>query len=183
MKKFAKILSLIALAFVFSFSLVSCGSSSFYDHYKDAGADIEKDNCFEVIKVNEAKSMIANKESFIVFLGTYESSDCAEGVEQIQKEVDDIDYEGTILYIEITSIMESSSKQSETAKILGIKESSLNTQTLICLMYKNGTLIVNSNDDTLSGDNSAKFIVGSRFSFKAVVDFIAETEEYQRNVD
>ena len=184
MKKFIKILSLMALVLTLGLSLISCGSSGFYKNYHDAGADIDKDNCFEVIKVKKAKDMITNKESFVLFLGSYKIDSCVNGVTSIQNEVEYVGYEGTILFIDITSTLKSASDITDTAKTLGMKETSLaEVQTLICLIYKNGNLIVNSNDDSLSGDNSAKFVIGATFSFKAVVDFINETEEYQRNVD
>ena len=110
MRKITKFLSLFAFAFVMLISLASCGSSGFYKDYHDAGADIDKDHCFEVVSVSEAKTMITNKESFILFMGSYTFDSCVKTVGTIQSEVDNIDYEGSILYLDITKIVKSTSK-------------------------------------------------------------------------
>lgn len=183
MKNFVKILSLVAFAFIFVFSLQSCKKTdSFYNEFKDAGADIDKDNCFDVIKVSDAKQMKENNESFVLLLGTSKSSSCVNQITQIQEEVDYLGYEGSILFINIKNILKKSDDIKSAAKSLGIKSDSIKEGSLICVIYSNGAVVADSNDKDGHGEFIKKFIVDSEdsFSYVALVDFIYESEVYSR---
>ena len=181
MRKITKFLSLFAFAFVMLISLASCGSSGFYKDYHDAGADIDKDHCFEVVSVSEAKTMITNKESFILFMGSYTFDSCVKTVGTIQSEVDNIDYEGSILYLDITKIVKSTSKMISTAKSLAIKEETLSKTTTTVLMYKDGIIKMDSQDTDRYSDGIKSFSNGSEtIAYRAVVDYIAESDVYSR---
>ena len=185
MKKFSKILSLFALAFVMLLTFASCGSSGFYKDYHDAGADIEKKNCFDVISVSDAKKMISNKESFIVFLGTYTKENCVNTVTAIQEEVDSIDYEGDILYIDLTSVIKSNSKITSARTSLGSSSTPISEKTLtgftdtLVFMYENGKLKMDSEDNKYD-DVKSQFLINSKISYRAIVDYIAESDVYSR---
>ncbi|MCR5350321.1 MAG: hypothetical protein K6E20_04940 [Acholeplasmatales bacterium] len=185
MKKISKFLSLIALAFVMLLSFASCDSSGFYKDYHDAGADIEKENCFNVISVSDAKKMISNKESFIVFLGTYTKSKCVNTVEVIQEEAENIDYEGEVLYIELTSILKSNTKINDARTSLGTNSTPISEKTFtefqntIVLMYDEGKLKMDSQDYKYDAITK-QFEVNDVISYRAVVDYISESEVYSR---
>ena len=58
MRKFLKYISLPIIAITFVLTLASCSGSNFYKTFKALGAEIEKENCFTELTLDEFKLML-----------------------------------------------------------------------------------------------------------------------------
>lgn len=134
--KFSKVLTLFAIAFTFILTLSSCKKSD--TTYKLW--DLEKENCFEFISVDDAKKLIDEEKEIIIFVGSSNESAAKSSVSQIQEEAELIDYEGKIYLVDIKDVLAKGlTKTNEAAKSLGIHEFLENKLTVVCYSKLNGS--------------------------------------------
>ncbi|MGM9969259.1 MAG: hypothetical protein ACI35S_02565 [Anaeroplasma sp.] len=138
MNKLFKVLTLLMVMIISLFTLVGCNSSDdFYKEWYEAGAQIEKDNVFELITVDKAVEMKEAKESFIVFLGSSTNSTAVSEVTGIQYDADNMNYDGKLYFINTKEIISSISKMKSINEKLNIKLES-STSGLIAICYDGG---------------------------------------------
>lgn len=180
MKKFVKILSLLAIVFVMTISLASC-SYNFFSEYNDNGAelDTEVDYSFEVLELDQVKSYRDNKKSFVLFIGTPSRETCVNQVKKICEQATNINYDGIFLYIDITDALSSLSLHQEFDEKLGVKEIDDSTYGLVAVCYDNGNVKWDTSNTSkyekmLTKFTSSSNSVSSGISFRAITDYVKE---------
>lgn len=170
MTKFRKILSACAVAIAGICALASCGTTSFYEEWKDAGAVIEEDNCFKAVTPDEVKAMADKKESFVVFIGSSKNTTAVQLVSDIQEQADNLYYEGTVYFVNTKDIMSSTQSQKDARAALGTKELA-DKNGLVVACYKEGTLYF---DTSNPGDVTERFMVDGSLDFDALATYVFE---------
>lgn len=180
MKKFVKILSLIAIVFVMTISLASC-SYDFFGKYNENGAELDTDvdYSFEVLEVDQVKNYRDNKKSFVLFIGTPTDENCVNQVKKICEEATNINYKGVFLYLDTTDALSSISLHQEYSEKLGVKEIDDVTYGLVAVCYNSGnvkwdTSNTNRYEKVLTKFTSSSNNVSSGISFRAITDYVKE---------
>ena len=180
MKKFVKILSLIAIVFVMTISLASC-SYDFFGEYNEHEAELKTDvdYSFEVLTVDQVKNYRDNKKSFVLFMGTPEREACVTQVQRICEEAINLNYKGIFLYVDITEALASLSLHKESVEKLGIKEIDDATYGLVAVCYREGNVYWDTSNTTRYDKMLTKFTSSSNnvetgISFRAITDYVIE---------
>ncbi|MBO5542076.1 MAG: hypothetical protein J5936_01450 [Acholeplasmatales bacterium] len=181
MKKFVKILSLIAIVFVMTLSLASC-SYNFFSEYNGQGAEISTDDIkysFEVLDADQVKTYKDDKKSFVLFIGTHTKETCVNQVKKICEEATNINYDGVFLYVDVTDALSSLSLHKEYVEKLGVKEIDDSTYGLVAACYDNGSVKWDTSNTSryekmLTKFTSASDNVSSGISFRAITDYVKE---------
>jgi hypothetical protein len=148
MKKFVKSFALVMLALVGLVGLTSCGKYNFYKDWTEAGAELEKDaHIFEALTLEEAKAKIEGKETFVLVIGTSQSSTAVHSITTLQSQADYLGYEGKVYFVDSTDYIELRSTRDEVKSALGIKKlSNLSTSDLIVVTYSEGVVKLDTSD-------------------------------------
>lgn len=137
MTKFMKCLSILSVLVIGFMVLVGCNDSeSFYERWTAAGAEIEQDNVFKVVSVDDVVEMIDDDASFIVFVGSSTNTISVSSVSYIQNDADMMNYEGKVYFVDITDATGISARKNVNEK-LGIDIDK--TTDLIAACYVNGS--------------------------------------------
>ncbi len=179
MKKFVKILSLLAIAFVMTISLASC-SYDFFGEYNEHEAELKTDvdYSFEVLTVDQVKNYRDNKKSFVLFMGTPERETCVTQVQRICEEAINLNYKGIFLYVDTTDMI-SPESQKEAREKLGVNDVSDTTYGLIAVCYREGSVYWDTTKKTTYKNMLLKFTSSSNdvetgISFRAITDYVIE---------
>lgn len=183
MKRISKIISVLILGIILTFSLASCNSD--YDFYKDyASADISSDSDFkyEAVTTDVVKGLRDNKtkNGFVVILGTSSDSQCVSAIETIYSEAENVNYKGIVLYLSVTDIISSLSAQEETSEALGVKELTSANYGIVTVCYNaDGSVKFDTSDPTKYEGVLTKLCAKSTnvktgISTRALADYIFE---------
>ncbi len=88
MKKLMKAISFMTCMLVMVLAMTSCSGYSFYNDFHDAGAEIEKENIFEIISLEEAKTKKENGDTFVLLYGSSSNSNCVALVSSLQAQAE-----------------------------------------------------------------------------------------------
>ena len=100
MKKLLKYIGILPMAFALIFVLASC-SNSFYKTFKALGAEIEEDNCFTALTLDEFKAKKEAKEDFVLLLVSSDDTKSANVLSRIQFDVDNQNREATVYVFDV----------------------------------------------------------------------------------
>lgn len=152
MKNLKKILSAFVIAFVFGLALTSCSGYSFYDEFKEAGADISEDHIFEVLSLKEVVAKIDADETFVLVYGTADSTSCVSVITSLQVQAEYLEAEDkTVYFMDASDYIESSKKRKEIRESLNINDPMDSiTDAPVIVIYKNGKVDI----DTSNTDSS-----------------------------
>lgn len=164
--KVKKIFSALAVTIVFS-ALASCGSTSFYSEWSEAGADIKEDNVFSVLSVDDVVKKRDNKDSFIIFAGSSSKSGARSAVEEIQAQADNLDYDGLVYFVNTKDILSSISSKKEATTKLGVKE--IDSSELVVVCYKEGAVFFDTSSS--DSDHYERFKVNGSLSYNALATY------------
>ncbi len=187
MKKFVKILSLIAIVFVMTISLASCSYDVISDYNKhEAALETDVKYSFEVLTIDQVKSYRDSKKSFVLFVGTPTREACVSNVQKICEEAININYDGVFLYVDVTDALSSLSLHKETVEKLGVKEIDDATYGLVSVCYDEGnvkwdTSNTKTYEQMLKKFTSASDNVTTGISFRAITDYVKENY-YLKNI-
>ena len=181
MNKFKKVISALAVSICFIFSLVSCGSQSFYQEWKEAGATIEEDNCFKAISVDDVVNKRGNKESFVIFIGastvdSVTNSAAVSLVSSIQAEADAINYTGKVYFVNVKDYLTNVNQAIEVKNKLGSNELT-DAYGLICVCYKDGNVYFDTSVKKTIPDQLKRFIIdegSTQINFNALANYVFE---------
>jgi len=179
-KKFAKILSLIAIVFVMTISLASC-SYNFFKEYNNNGAELstDVDYSFEVLSIDQVKTYRDNKKSFVLFIGTPTREACVNQVKKICEQASNVNYKGVFLYVDVTDALSSLSLHKEAVEKIGVKEIDDLTYGLVSVCFEEGNVKWDTSNTSryekmLTKFTSASNDVFSGISFRAITDYVIE---------
>ena len=171
MKKFIAYLSAFILIVVGAISLSSCSKSSFYSEWHKAGANIEKDNIFDMLTVDEVASKLEEKESFAVFFGSSNDSQSVKDVSSMQYTADVKNYEGKVYFLTTTKLKKNT-KMKEIKEKIKVDISDMETS-VQCVLFENGKITFNTSDDKYESENK-KFKIDDELSIIAVLEYVIE---------
>jgi hypothetical protein len=171
MKKIVAYLSAFILIIVGTLSLSSCSKKSFYSEWNKAGANIEKDNMFEMITVDEIESKLGNKEeSFAVFFGSSNDSQSVKDVSAMQYTADVKNYEGKVYFLTTTKL-KTQSKMKEIKEKIKVDISDMDAS-VQCVLFEKGK--VEFNTSKKDSDEVKKFKIDEEISIIAVLEYVIE---------
>ncbi len=122
MKKRFKFMGIFAIAISFAFLLVSCSGSKFYRTFKNAGAEIEEENCFTELTLDEFTAKKENKDDFVILLLNSDSSTSIKNVSIIQYECDNQARDAVVYVFDVVKGLSSVSLGEEMRQTFGVKE-------------------------------------------------------------
>ena len=167
MNKFKKIISALAVSIAL-LPLASCGSTSFYDEWKEAGAEIKEDNIFSVLSVDDVVNKRDAKETFVIFVGSSSKSGAVDAVSSIQAQADNLDYDGLVYFVNTKDILKSIPLKKEATTKLGIKE--IDSSDLVVVCYKEGSVFFDTSSS--DSDHYERFMINGSLSYNALATYV-----------
>lgn len=146
MKRFLKALTTLSV-FMLLVVLTSCGSNKFYKEWSKAGAQIEEENIFEYIELEDVKTKIAASETFVVIYASSENASSVAAITSFQAQYDYLCTKGeeiTVYVIDSTDF-DKSSERKEPKEALAIAKAVPNDGSPLIVTYEKGTPVVESN--------------------------------------
>ena len=147
MKKLFKRVALAMFVVFGLLSLTSCGKYNFYKDWSEAGANIEEENIYEVLTIEEVQSKRENGDTFIVVVGTSQSYTAVSSITMLQTQADYLGFAGTVYFVDSTDYLEKQSVRTELIAALGIKEITKSTTAdIIVVTYEKGIVNLDSSN-------------------------------------
>lgn len=158
MKSLKKIVSAFVIALIFGLALTSCSGYNFYKEFSEAGADIEENNIFEVLTLEEAKAKIEANETFVLLYGTAQSSPCVNVVTSLQAQAEYLGAEDlTVYFMDATDYIESSKSRKEVREAIKMNDPMDQfSDSPVIIIYKNGKVDVDTS--ALESTKTKKFL-------------------------
>lgn len=170
MKKFGKLLSALAVAVIGLATLVSCGGYNFYNVMTEAGAIIDKDHCYEVIEIEDAKNKIEADETFILALGS-PISKTANTIGIIDEQSEIFNFEGKIYFIDVEDEIKNIEDRNTLNKDLGISNSADAKTNLIIVIYNKGEVLIDTTNKA-SYDDFEWFAANNSVDYYALAAYM-----------
>lgn len=171
MTKFLKSISAFAVVLISIFMLSAC-EYDFYNDWSNAGAVIEKDNVFEVVSVDTAKSMIDDDRSFALVLATSEADLAPTTMSILQEDADALSFDGKLQFIDCTLYVNKPADRRMLKETFGVNDPSKISSNLVVLLYNKGELLVDTTCDALEDDTLKYFNNGSGVNYSALATYI-----------
>ena len=172
MKKILKPISLIFTLLAFVFILTSCSKTTFASKWNAKGANIEEENCFVEISIDEAKTKKDNKETFAFFLGILTDSTAASEITKVQFLADNTNFEGKVYFITVKETKTSIGKELNDNFKLDIYGTGL-----FAIAINNGEVKINTSNS--KDDTNERFMTnGSKIDVVAVAEYFFITDGY-----
>lgn len=171
MKKVVAYISAFMLIIVGMLSLASCSKKTFYSEWHKAGADIEKNNMFESITVDEVEIKLSSDDStFALFIGSSSDEQAVKDVSAMQYTADVKNYEGKVYFLTTTKLKKQSKMRDIKDRIkVDISEMGTSVQ---CVLFEKGRVSFNTvKTDT---DQVKKFKIDDEVSIIAVLEYVIE---------
>lgn len=166
MKKLKKYIIPVIMGFIFIFSLASCGSNSFYNEWHNAGAEIEENNVFKSVTLDDVTSKINAKESFALFIGCKDDKDAVAAVSKIQYLATNVNYEGKINFLTVAK--DSTDKRRKVKEVVGLDY--YESSSVSVAMFDDGELVIDSINKTHFSLND-NFIVNGEMNVLALAEY------------
>lgn len=149
------------------------GASLDYEKWKNAGANINENNIFNFITIDEAEEILqdSNKNTFALFFGATSDTSAVTDVSQMQQAAVDKGYKGKIYFITTTELKNSVSKIKEVKTKLNIDISEFQAK-VICVTFENGSIKFNTAHT--SDDSLKQFEVDGKVNIVAVLEYVIE---------
>lgn len=169
-----KFFTAVAVGIVLVFTLASCKKTTFYSEWHGAGADIEEDNVFKYLSMDDVVEKKEANEQFIIFIGTSESSTACTLITNIQAQADSLDFDGDVYVVSVKDILGSISKMNEAKDTLGSHEINPGDNGLIAVCYKDNKVYFDTSNPT---DELNRFKIDGTVSFNSLAIYAFELYE------
>ena len=169
--KFGKILAAIAVLVIGAFTLVSCGSYNFYSDWKNAGADIEKENIYEAITLDNAKQKLDNDETFVLLLGTSEASGAARTITNLQSQADYFGFDKKLYFVDSTNYLSKTADRKNLNQTLGIYDASQISNNIVIVCYNSGDIIMDTSKKT-TDSSLENFVTDSSIDYYKIASYL-----------
>ena len=156
MTKFGKILAAIAVLVIGAFTLVSCGSYNFYSDWKNAGADIEKENIYEAI---------------VLLLGTSEASGAARTITNLQSQADYFGFDKKLYFVDCTIYLSKTADRKNLNQTLGIYDASQISNNIVIVCYNSGDIIMDTSKKT-TDSSLENFVTDSSIDYYKIASYL-----------
>lgn len=170
MKNLKKIFAALVVVLV-GVMLSSCSKYDFYKDWSKAGATIEKDNIFEVISLDEAKSMIDNDKTFILVCATSESTAAVTDISVYQQQADYLGFEGVVYFINAADHLTNKATRDNIKNTLGIRDINVCASShCVTVLYDKGEVLVDSSN--VESENMKDFKLGESVDILPLVTYV-----------
>ena len=146
MKRFLKALTTLSV-FMLLVVLTSCGSNKFYNEWSKAGAEIEKENIFEYIELEQVGEKIAAGETFVLIYASSENDSSVSTITSFQAQYDYLCTKGeeVTIYVLDSTDFDKSSERKEAKETLKVSKAVPNDGSPLIVTYEKGVPVVESN--------------------------------------
>lgn len=170
MSKFIKGISALAVILVAAVMLASC-EYNFYGDWSKAGAEIEKENIFEVVTVDSAKAMIEEDKTFVLVLGSSNATLAPSTMTTLQDDADYLGFEGKLQFIDCAEFVNKPADRKMLKEAFGVNDPSKISSNLVVLIYDKGNLLLDTTD-AATDDKLKHFVDGSSVNYSALATYI-----------
>ena len=168
MTKFSKAFSTLLLVFILLLTMTSCSGYDFYNDWHGAGADIDKENIYEVISLEEAKKKKDASETFVLVYAASSSSKAVSVITSLQAQAEYLSCTDVVIYyLNSKDYFGSTSTRTEVRNTLNMNESPSDGSPVI-LGFKSGATILDTSDSKKSKD----FMVDGSISYSSLASYI-----------
>lgn len=159
------------------FTLASCNGNSFYNEWYGAGAEIESENIFKSVTVDEAKALLddSNNNTFALFMGSSANSASVSDVTAMQYTADVKNYDGKVYFLTTTDLI----KTNIVTNAKNVKEKLGNKvdisdfgDNVVCVMYESGRIKFITTDT--SAELVKQFMIDGSVSIVSVLEYVIE---------
>lgn len=172
MKRFSKLFCGFVVAAVMMLTMTSCSGYSFYDDWSGAGADIEKENIFITVSLEEVGKKIEADDTFALVYATSSSTACVSVITSLQAQAEYLGCEDKKIYfLDATNYLSTSTLRSEVRSVTRMHEAmSSPSANPVILTYKKGALDVDTSN--LNKTQTKKFLSGSSVQYASLSSYI-----------
>lgn len=172
MKQITKIIGAFIVASVMLITMASCSGYSFYDDWSSAGADIEKDNVFITVTLEEVKAKIENDDTFALIYATSKSSSCVNVITSLQTQAEYLGCEDkNIYFLDATNYISSSTSRSEVRSATNMHEAmSSTTGEPVIITYNKGVVGVDTSNKNRT--MTKRFLDGTTVQYASLASYI-----------
>ena len=168
MKRFLKALTTLSLILVMVISLTSCGYN-FYNDWHSAGADIEKENIYVVITLEEAKKMKEEGQKFALIYASSSSSTSVDVITTFQIQAEYLGNEDAKIYFIDSSNYQAKEKRNEVRDAIKMHEAPSNGSPVV-MTFKNGAVDVDTSN--VNKVKTKEFIVDGDIKYSSLASYI-----------
>ena len=172
MKRFLKALTTLSLTIMLLVVFTSCNADKFYKEWSKAGANIEKENVFEVIELEQVEAKIAAGDTFVLIYATSENSSSVSLITSFQAQYDYLCTNGEerVIYVLDSTEYDKSSEKATVKKALGVAKELPKDGSPLIVTYIKGVTDVESNwTDKIQ---TKEFIVKGRLDYSSLCSYI-----------
>ena len=171
MKRLLKALSTLSVLMLLVV-LTSCGANKFYKEWSKAGAEIEKENIFEYIELEDVKEKNAAGEKFVVIYASSENATSVSVITSFQAQYDYLCTNGEeiVVYVIDSTDFTKSSDRKEAKEALGIAKAVPSDGSPLIVTYKDGAPVVESN--WLDKIQTKEFVFNGKLNYSSLCSYI-----------
>lgn len=169
MKRFLKAISMLSITLMLVV-LTGCNQDKFYKEWSNAGAEIEEENIFEYIELDEVATKISNGDTFVVVCASSKNSQSITVINTLQSQHDYLcpEKDVTIYVVDSTDFDKSSRKTAK--EKLGLSKAVTSDGSPIIMTYEKGIIGVETN--WLDKIQTQEFVVNGTFQSSALASYI-----------
>ena len=172
MKRFLKALTTLSITIMLLVVFTSCNANKFYKEWSKAGANIEKENVFEVIELDAVEAKIAAGETFVLVYASSENSSSVTAISSFQAQYDYLCSKGEerVVYVLDSTEYDKSSERTQVKNALGVAKELPKDGSPLVVTYIKGVTDVESNwTDKIQ---TKEFIVNGKLDYSSLCSYI-----------
>lgn len=177
MKKLTKTFAILSFVFMALFLFASCDKEyNFYEDWHEAGADIEEDNIYKVITLDEAKEKISNGDKFVLIYAASKidnvvNYDSVELISTFQVQAEYLGNTTATIYVLDSSKYTSKDDRKLIRETLNMHEAPSNGSPVV-LVYNKVLEVDTSNKNGNNGTKSKDFLVNGSYSYASLASYV-----------
>lgn len=178
MKKWTKVLTILSFAFIAMLMVVGCSKD--YDFYKDwheAGAEIEKENIFEVISLDDAKKKKENNDVFVLVYASSMSDSVVNNmsvslISSLQAQAEYLGNTDATIYFLDSKEFDTKEKRKTVRESLNMHDALTGGDPVLLVYGKLGLEVDTSSKNGSNGTKSKEFLVNGSYSYPSLASYI-----------
>lgn len=172
MKKITKILTVLSVLFLFTWMLGSCSSQyDFYEDWHGAGADIEKENIFQTVSLDEAKQMKEDKKTFVLVYASSVANSSVSLITSLQAQAEYLNAKDATIYYLNSADYNTTSKSKEVNNAINMNDAgAFKDGTPVVMTFKKGIVDVDTSNPNLP--KTKEFMKDSIVQYSSLASYI-----------
>lgn len=169
MKKLFKAMAIIPFVFLMVFMMTGCSEYNFYDDFHAAGSEIEEDNIYKVLTLEEAKKMKDEGQTFALIYGSSESDETVTIITRFQTQAEYLGNPTATIYFVNSKDYTTSSQRKEVRDALGMHDPTSNGAPVIMTFKSSRVDLDTSNKDKTK---TKEFYKNGMIQYSSVASYI-----------